>query len=328
MDEKILEIFRESDEFVSGEELSEKLGITRAAIWKHIESLRADGYNIQAQPHMGYKLVSVPDKMIPEEIAWKLGTHVIGKKIYSYQSTASTMDIATQLANSAAHEGTVVFAEQQTKGRGRLGREWISPKGKGIYVSVILRPKILPQEAPKITLMAAVSVANAIRKITSLEAMIKWPNDIIIGGKPARGGSAYGGKVAGILTEMSAEVDRTKFIIIGIGINVNEKKGDLPDFATSLMEHARHEIPRIEFAKELLRQLDAHYIEFTKKGFKRIIEEWRALSATIGTRVKVMYNNRKIEGEALDVDQTGALLVRLDSGFIEKILTGDVTILR
>ena len=319
MDDKILNIFRSSNgEFISGEEISEKLKITRAAVWKHIEQLRKEGYEITGEPHVGYRLTGTPDKLIPEEISHGLGTKAIGKKIYSYETTDSTMDVAHKLARSGSPDGTVVFSESQMKGRGRMGRHWVSPKGKGIYFSPILRPDVAPAEASKITLMSAVAVALAIRKITHLGALIKWPNDIMINDH----------KACGILTEMSAEVNTVNYIVLGIGVNVNTAKADLPKEATSLKHETGEEIPRVELAQEILRELERQYNIFKEKGFKKIIDEWKGLSHTLGEEVKIVCQNRKIEGTAVDLDASGALVVRTDNGFTEHITAGDVVMVR
>ena len=319
MDEKILNIFRSSNgEFISGEEISEKLKISRAAVWKHIEQLRREGYEISGEPHVGYRLTGRPDKLIPEEISHGLGTKIIGRKIYSYETTDSTMDVAHKLAGSGSLEGTVVFSEGQSKGRGRMGRHWVSPKGKGIYFSPILRPEVSPAEAPKITLMSAVAVALAIRKFTHLGALIKWPNDILINDR----------KVCGILTEMSAEVNTVTYMVLGIGINVNTAKIDLPKEATSLKAEAGEEISRVELTQEVLRELERQYHIFKEKGFSKIIEEWKGLSHTLGEEVKITCHGRKIEGTAVDLDASGALVVRTDNGFTEHITAGDVVMVR
>lgn len=319
MDDKILNIFRSSNgEFISGEEMSEKLKISRAAVWKHIEQLRKEGYGITGEPHVGYRLIGTPDKLIPEEVLYKLGTKIIGKKIFSYETTDSTMDIAHRLAQSGSPEGTVIFSEGQSKGRGRMGREWLSPKGKGIYLSLILRPDVSPAEAPKITLLSAVAVALAIRKMTHLGALIKWPNDILVNDH----------KICGILTEMSAEVNTVRYIILGIGINVNTSREHLPKEATSLKHEAGEEISRVELTQEILREFERQYHIFKEKGFKKLIEEWKNLSHTLGEGVKIVCQNKKIEGVAVNLDTSGALVVRLDSGFTEHITAGDVVMVR
>jgi len=319
MDEKILDIFRANPgHYISGEDLSEELGISRTAIWKHIEDLRKIGYTIEAQPHLGYRLVSVPDRLLPSELSWQLNTKIIGKKIISFDTVDSTMDAAYDLAVNTKGDGVCIFAESQRKGRGRIGRSWLSPKHKGIYVSIILRPDISPDQTSKITLMTAVSVAKLIRLNTGLKALIKWPNDILIENK----------KVCGILTEMNAESDRVKFLIVGIGLNLNAKASDLVEEATSLKEACKENIDRVKFAKLLLEELDRHYLSFKEQGFGPILDEWRNFSATLGRRVKVDFKNYHIEGQAMDVDDNGALLVRLDNGFTERISAGDVALMR
>lgn len=319
MDDKILSIFKtHAGSYISGEQLSRRLGITRAAVWKHIEDLCRHGYQIEAQPHLGYKLRGLPDRLFADELKWQLNTKIIGKRIYSFNIADSTNTIAYQLAEKGLPEGSVVTAEGQRKGKGRLGRSWISPKSKGIYISFILKPDIMPNQASQITLIAAVATTKAIRHVTGLSTLIKWPNDILINGK----------KVCGILTEMNAELDKVNFIILGIGINVNVKKRTLPVSATSLKEELNKDVSRISLAKELLQELDRQYDIFRTKGFVSIIDECKDLSATLGKRVKIICHNRKIEGQAMDIDSDGALMVRQDNGFIEKVISGDVVVVR
>lgn len=324
LDEKILEVLRNSGEsYVSGEDLCKKAGISRAAIWKRIEKLREEGYDIEASPHLGYRLAGIPDSLIPSEVQWKLKTKVLGKSVVSYKKVDSTNDIAYGLAEKGVREGMVILADEQAKGKGRYGRSWVSPAKSGIYMSCIMRPPIAPNEIPKITLVAAVAVAKAIREVTGLEATIKWPNDILIRGE----------KACGILTEMRAEQDSVDFIVLGIGVNVNTPQKSLPKGATSLKEELRRakrgeEISRIELAKKILEMLDEYYIMLKEKGPKPIIEEWKGLSAMLGSRVKAILPNRTIEGQAHDIDPDGALVLRLDSGVLEKVSSGDIVMVR
>ncbi len=213
IDAQILSWFRSAKESgVSGAELSQKLGISRAAVWARIEELRAVGFEIEASPHEGYRLVSVPNALFADDLLSRLQTvEIIGRDIKVFQETTSTNDVIEKLARDRVKEGTVIFAESQTKGRGRLGRQWISPPGKGLWFSILLRPQIQPVEAPKITIAAATSLIRAIRAVTGFNAEIKWANDIVVNGK----------KLAGILTEMSAELDRIHYVILGIGVDVN-----------------------------------------------------------------------------------------------------------
>ncbi|MFA5276168.1 MAG: biotin--[acetyl-CoA-carboxylase] ligase [Candidatus Omnitrophota bacterium] len=314
MQEKILEYLSNKDDYVSGDAISARLGISRQALWKHIQELRDAGYDIVAVPHLGYRLKEAPDRLFEFEVTRNLGTKFVGKKIYYFDSVASTMNEALKLGITGAQEGTLVLAETQTKGKGRLGRVWFSPKYKGIYMSLILRPKIPPSEASILTLLSAVSVCEAVKKICAVDAQIKWPNDILIGNK----------KLGGILTELNAETDRVGFISIGIGLNVNNDKKNLILGTTSLKEHKKEGISRIELLRELLRQLEADYLLFQHKGPASIIARWREYSTTLGRRVKVYTHSKHYEGQALDIESDGSLIIRNDSGLNIKITAGDV----
>jgi len=317
--DKILNFFKKrGNDYVSGEELSEVFGISRTAIWKHIEKLRDEGYDIAASPHLGYRLVSVPDRLTGIELKWQLDTELIGKKIYSYKEISSTNDIAYSMASSGEAEGTVVIAEYQTKGRGRLGRKWISPRSKGAYFSIILRPDILPREVSAITLISSLGVAKTVREETNLPAFIKWPNDVLVNGN----------KVCGILTELSGEADKINFVIVGIGININTKSELLPEGATSLAIEKGEALDRLDFMKAILRNIEKYYKIFNKGKTAILIKEYRKLSAVLDRRVQINYHNKLISGHAMDVDEEGALILRLDSGFNERILAGDVMMLR
>lgn len=320
MDEKILKILRShQDTFISGQQLGRKLSVSAGTVARHIHKLQEEDYDIQAQPHWGYKLVAVPDKLLAQEIIWQLKTKIIGKRILSYNIVDSTNSIAFSLAEQGLPEGTVVFAEGQKKGKGRLGRSWISPKSKGIYLSLILRPKIAPNKAALITLLAAVSCAETIRKICGLPTQIRWPNDILVNSK----------KVCGILTEMDLQNGAVKFVILGIGINVNTPVSKLPSGASSLKEEAKQaKFSRIELARQLLRQFDREYLHFKHKGSAKLITEWKNLSALSGKRVKVFFAHKTIEGLVQDIDEQGALIVRLDSGFKQHVLAGDIVKVR
>lgn len=318
MEDKILKVLKErASGYISGEEFSKELGVTRASVWKHIENLRDIGYDIEAQPHLGYRLAGVPDKLIADEITWQLETKIMGRRVYSYDEIDSTNDAAYRLAESGEKEGALVTAQTQTKGKGRMGRRWSSPEG-GIYLSLILRPDMMPTEISKLTLTAAVSAAESIRRLTGLRCLIKWPNDILINNN----------KVCGILTELKAEQDVTSFVILGIGVNVNAKPSLLPKGATSISKELGRDFSKVELTKALLRNIESHYTLFKKNRFKDIIEEWKNLSAVLGRRVRVADRARTIEGQAVDVDESGALVIRLDSGFNERILAGDVTVVR
>ena len=324
LDEKILNVLRHSkDSYVSGEELCKLADISRAAIWKHIEKLREEGYDIEALPHLGYKLIAIPDSLIPSEIRWKLKTKIFGKEIISYKKVDSTNIVAYELAEKSMREGTVILADEQVKGKGRHGRHWSSPSKGGIYMSCILRPSIAPNEISRITLLAAIAVAQAIRDFSSLEVTIKWPNDIMIDHK----------KLCGILTEMKAEQDSVDFVVLGIGINVNVPKAELPKGATSIREEltssgGKINLSRVELTKKVLERLEEYYNLMKSEGFGPIIDIWKDLSVMIGSRVKVTLAGKTFEALAHDIDPDGALVVRTESGVLEKISSGDVIMVR
>ena len=318
-DETILNALRSRrGEFLSGEELSRAAGVSRTAIWKEVEKLRAEGYKILAQPHSGYQLVAVPDRLTAQELRWNLETQRIGRRIHAYEATDSTMDVAHRLAAAGEPEGSVVVAEAQGRGRGRMGRTWISPKGKGIYLSVIVRPELQLREIPQITLVAAVAAARAVESETGLKPEIKWPNDLLLGGK----------KIAGILTELSAELNRVNYVVIGIGLNVNTPADRLPAHGTSLAERLGERVDRLRLARGLLAQLDRAYAQFLDGGMAQILESWRQFAGFLGRRVRVSLEGRMLDGQALDVDPTGALLVRTDTGLVESVSAGEVLVVR
>jgi BirA family biotin operon repressor/biotin-[acetyl-CoA-carboxylase] ligase len=314
MREKIIEFLKKNPNYVSGEELSHHLRISRQGLWKHIQELRVAGYEILAVPHLGYHLDSCPDRLFPFEITSHLNTKFIGKKIYYFEVLSSTMDEAVKLGLAGSPEGTVVLAETQTRGRGRLGRHWFSPKYKGIYFSLILRPKILPNATPMLTLLCAVSICEAIKENLGLEAQIKWPNDIFMHHK----------KLGGILTELNAEMDLVRFAVIGIGLNVNTDKKNLLTGATSLKEQKKEQVNRLALLQDILRRIEKNYLFFNAHGAADVINKWREYSLTLGKRIKVICQKAHLEGEAVDIDVDGGLLVRKDSGLVEKIMAGDV----
>ncbi len=318
MNEEILNILKsDPNGYTSGEWLCEKLGVSRSAIWKHIETLRALGYEIEAVPHQGYRLAECPDKLIPEELTWGLKSSLIGRKILSYDVVRSTNEIAFDMANKGLEEGTVVVGDGQTHGKGRLGRHWNSPKGKGIYLSIILRPALPPQGIAKLTLLASLSVARAVRALTSLTPQIRWPNDVLIKGK----------KLSGVLTEMSAEQDRLKFVVVGIGVNVNSSQELLPPEATSIRLQTGEKCSRVQLTQKLFEEFDLIYRDFKEGKSSRWMEECRRLSSILGSRVRVEAPTPK-EGYALDLDEEGALVLRLDNGFTERLFAGDVVKVR
>jgi BirA family biotin operon repressor/biotin-[acetyl-CoA-carboxylase] ligase len=312
---------RANPDGVSGAQLAEDLAISRAAIWSRIEELRQVGFAIEAGPHFGYRLVGEPDALLADDLLSRLGrTQVIGRDIRVFEETTSTNDVIEKLARDGVKEGAVVFAESQTKGRGRLGRKWMSPARKGLWFSILLRPEMRPQEATQLTVASATALRRAIKAVTGLSADIKWPNDLLIGGK----------KVAGILTELSAEVDRVRHVILGVGVDVNldadEFPAELRNIATSLRIEAGREISRAELATEILRELDVDYARIGGGKFSTVADEWEGGCTTIGKKVSVQMGVRLIRGCAESLDDDGALLVRTEHGHLERIIGGDVTL--
>ena len=320
-DAKILSALRAHPDGVSGAQLAEQLAISRAAVWARIEELRRVGFTIEAGPHFGYRLVAEPDALLADDLLSRLGsTQIVGCDIQVFERTTSTNDVAEKLARDGVREGVVVFAEAQTKGRGRLGRAWMSPTRKGLWFSVLLRPDLRPQEATQLTVISATALRRAIRTVTGLAAEIKWPNDLLLGGR----------KTAGILTELSAEVDRVRHVIIGIGVNVNQDAAEFPPelgkLATSLKLAGGAEVSRAELAVEILRELDGDYARMCAGHFSQIADEWEAACVTIGRNVKVHVGDRQFRGRAESLDEDGALLIRTEHGHLERVIGGDVTL--
>ncbi|HZL42542.1 MAG TPA: biotin--[acetyl-CoA-carboxylase] ligase [Verrucomicrobiae bacterium] len=304
---------------VSGADLSVKLGISRAAIWAHIEELRKLGYDISASPHLGYSLLSVPDVLHADDLLSRLPRpKVIGRDIRVFQETTSTNDVIEKLARDGVKEGVVVFAESQTRGRGRLGRRWLSPAQRGLWFSVLLRPDLRPQETTQLTVAAAIALVRAIESATHLQPEIKWPNDILIQGK----------KVAGILTELSAELDHVKYVILGIGVNVamgaNEFPPEFRKAATSLKAETGRPIARAELASAILRELDYDYLRIRAGHFAAVADEWESRCSTLGRDVTIRIGDRQIRGRAESLGEDGALLLRKEHGHLERITGGDV----
>ncbi|MDO8885656.1 biotin--[acetyl-CoA-carboxylase] ligase [Candidatus Oleimmundimicrobium sp.] len=306
-------------DFVSGEDISRSLSLSRTAVWKHIQSLKDDGYIIEGVPRQGYRLIKLPDKLLPSEIRYKLKTTLFDKKIYYFNEISSTNKIAKNEAAKGSPEGTLFVAEKQVKGKGRLGRKWVSPSG-GIWFSMVLRPEISPIDASKITILAGIAVAKAIKGETGLKVTLKWPNDIFIDGK----------KVAGILSEMSAEADKVNFVVVGIGVNANLSLSvfseELRDKVATLKELLGAEVDRVALFKAILKEFEKVYLSLNEDSFEKALSEWKNLCGMLGKRVKISTLTEEIEGEALDINEQGSLLLKLFSGEIRTIYSGDVVI--
>ena len=318
MREKILEVILDNEkEFISGEELSKKLGISRTAIWKHIRILRSQGYNIESVNKKGYRLVDEPtDLLNPQNIYRNLKTKFIGKNVLHFETIDSTNDYAKKIGNEL-RDGSVIISEEQTKGKGRLGRVWESKAGEGIWMSIILKPNIIPNKAPFITLIACASIVKALN-ILGVDAKIKWPNDITINNK----------KLSGILTELSAEIERVNYIVVGIGMNVKDTdfEEELKDKATSLYKE-NYNVSRIDIVKEILCQFEKLYLDYIEKDDKKeVLGICRQYSAIINKEIYVIKNDQKELVDCIGINEEGTLIIKNKDGNLEEIMSGEVSI--
>ena len=316
---RILELLRRQEGFLSGEDIGRELSITRAAVWKGIKKLREEGYEIEAVTNRGYRLTNPETMYNKRELEQGLKTKTMGQSIYFYEETDTTNNRARELALEGAPEGTLVVAEKQTAGRGRRGKVWESPLGTGIWMSLVLRPQIMPAEASVLTLLGGLATAEAIEAETGLSAGIKWPNDILINGK----------KAVGILTEMDCEMSQVHFVIPGIGINVNTTSfpPEIADIATSLYLECGKTVSRRRLVHKVLERLEEHYETFLRTGsFTAMLEDYRKHCITLGKEVHVL-GREPFFAEALDITPEGELLVRrADNGKEEVVFSGEVSI--
>ena len=317
--DRILACFKAvKGDWVSGEALSRELNISRTAVWKHISRLREEGYRIESSPKKGYLLEADTTRLLPFEVRNHLETTLLGRReIVHFLETDSTNARAKDLAEKGAGEGTLVIAEAQTAGRGRKGRNWFSPPFENLYISLILRPDISPADAPRMTLLCAVAAAQTLVDLTARDVAIKWPNDVLMNGK----------KVAGILTELSAEQDRINYMAVGLGFNVNTKDfpPDIEEKATSIFREIGRTFPRVRLLCEYLKRVEFYYGLCQKSGFGPILDEWRALSCLRqGKRVRVSFLKDRVEGVVEDIDENGALIVMDDQGIRRRLFSGDV----
>jgi len=304
--------------WVSGEYLSRELDISRTAVWKHICSLRNEGYVIDSAPRKGYLLKETLDRMLPAEIGPALRSKYLGRRIVFESEVDSTNRLARDLAIQGAVEGTLVVAESQSGGRGRKGRNWFSPPGEGIYASLVLRPRFQPAEAPKMTLLAGVALAETLIRIVPSRVTIKWPNDVLLGGR----------KIAGILIEISTDIDAIDYMVVGVGINVNTPPGRFPaelrGRATSLAAQIGHAAPRAEILGAFLDCFERYYDLIGKEGFAPVIRRWRELSDMVGRLVRVHAFDRSLEGTIAGIDDDGVLLIKTADADIQRVIAGDV----
>lgn len=303
--------------FVSGSALCAPEGLSRAALWKRIDTLRQQGFTVEAQKGAGYRLTGCPALSAQEVAALTIGP--LGQNVRLYETTTSTNERAMQLASEGAEHGTVVMALEQTKGKGRLGRIWHSPAGQNLYISTVIRPSIAPREASLLTLLCAVASARTLRQSTGAEVSIKWPNDLMIDGH----------KLGGILLEMRADQDSVHYLVAGIGINVNLSKRDLPAelraTATSLKMATGKPWRIAPLCAALLDEIAQMLGEFQSSGRASVLEAWRGLNCTLGKPVRVLGpGGGQVRGMAMDIDDEGRLIVATEAGGVEHIGSGDI----
>lgn len=312
------ELYQQKGTYLSGEELAERFGVSRTAIWKHINNLKKEGYSIETVNKKGYRLLENDNKLVPQELLSMMNTKEIGKNILYFDSIDSTNNYAKQIANHSPH-GTLIISDEQLAGRGRLGRGWSSPKGEGIWMSILLKPQIPPTEGAKMTQIAAAAVCLAIKEMTGLATLIKWPNDIVLGGK----------KVCGILTEMAGELNEVSYLIVGIGINVNIKEfpEDLQEKATSLLLAKGTPIERKVLIAKTMDQFELlyqHYLE--NHNLSRTVEVCRSFSAVLGKNIQIIRGGESTTALAIDITEDGLLKVKQENGQEETLLSGEISI--
>lgn len=317
--EQLLRLLLDSEgSDISGEDISRQLDISRTAVWKHVNKLRKLGYEIDASPRLGYRLSRRPEWLQQGELATAIDTRRFGQELRVLMSTASTQQVAMELAESGMAEGLTVLAEEQTGGRGRFGRKWFSPPGKGIWMSIVLRPQQPLQYTSQLTLVTGVAVCRAIRQCTGVQAEIKWPNDLLVNGR----------KLCGILLESAVEDQRLRYCIAGIGIDVNLEAEDYPEelkgVATSLRLESGKVINRRELIAVILSELESLYDLYAEQGFTPIAALWEALSVSLGRRIRSVIRGETVEGTAMGLDTSGALLLRLDDGQVVPVFSGEI----
>lgn len=318
MQNQVLSLLKQAGGYLSGEEISRQLGVSRAAVWKAVKALREKGYVIDSVTNRGYRLSSQPDLLDAAAIQSGLSTRFLGRNIVALEETDSTNEEAKRQGAAGAPDGTLCVAERQTGGKGRLGRAWSSPAGSGVWMSLLLRPSVAPQEATQLTLIVGLSVCQAIRRLTGCQAMIKWPNDIVIGRK----------KVCGILTELTADMEQIHYVVVGIGINANipQFQGELQKKATSLLLETGQEIDRAGLVQAVLEEFEKNYDRFLTDLTADFITPYEALCVSLNRQVSVVRGGRELTGQSIGLTKEGELRVRMENGDVLEIGSGEVTV--
>lgn len=307
--QRLIQLLHEQDgEYISGQQLSEQLDISRTAVWKHMKELEKEGFEIEAKSRVGYRIVNQPDVINQSALQWGLQTKFLGKNIIHKASVPSTQPIAHDLARENKPHGTVIIAEEQTAAKGRMNRPWQSPKGTGIWLSMILRPEIMPHQAPQLTLLTATVLAEVIYEETNVSPQIKWPNDILIAGK----------KIAGILTEMQAEQDQIQYVVLGFGMNVNQEEQDidpdLRDRATSIRIATEKKWDRTKMIQRILERFEQTYDLYLREGFSQIKKKWENFGFKVGQKISLTMQDEKVTATFIGISHDGALIIENANG--------------
>ncbi len=321
LDEQVLTLLRQSfGEHLSGSSLSHRLSVSRSTLCKQVGELCQQGYEIEVHPRLGYRLISSPDLLLPQEIRHGLKTTAMGHRVFSYQRVGSTNDVARQIARNGAAQGTLVVAEEQTAGRGRMGRSWNSPPGVSLLFSLVLRPRMAPNRVFQLAICGALVVAEVVCQRTHLPVKVKWPNDVLIRGK----------KLAGVLTETQVDLAGVRFVVLGVGININQAPADFPedmqDQATSIRAELGRSVSRRHLLQNLLLKFEEIYGQFQDQGLAPFLDRWRQLSWVMDRKVTVQVGGKEFSGLAVDIDEMGALLLEEASGKRRRFLAGDVSL--
>ena len=316
---KILKVLRGTKDYISGQELCEQLGVSRTAVWKYMKQLKEEGYEIQAVQNKGYRLVEVPDVLGESEIKSRMNTRWAGREVYFYEEIDSTNTQAKRLAEEGAVSGTLVVSDCQTKGKGRRGRVWESPKGTALYMTLMIRPQIRPERASMLTLVIGLSVVQAIRNVLKVEVGIKWPNDVVLNKK----------KLVGILTEMNAQMDYIEYLLLGVGINANTKEfpPEIQDKATSLQIELGYPVNRAELVAETMKCFENYYEIFEKtQDLSGLMEAYQEVLVNYNQPVRVLEPGNEYSGIARGINELGELLVERENGVVETVYAGEVSV--
>jgi len=319
MKEQILKILTDCNGYVSGEALSQQLGVSRTAVWKVINKLKEEGYRIDSVRNKGYCLTATTTELVEDAIKLRLSETSIFKKVELYETLDSTNSAAKRLWQNGDQEAMLVLSREQTAGKGRRGRQWLSPKDQGVFMSMLLTPDIEPVHGSMLTLVAGLAVCEAIEELTGLEPMIKWPNDLVLNNK----------KICGILTEMSAEVDFIHYVVVGIGVNVSQEEFDdqIETMATSIGQVWGRTLSRPDLIGKIIEKFEVHYKEFLLvKDLSFLVRAYNARCINVGAKLRVSSRNATIEGEGIGVNPDGTLQIRLADGTITSVNAGEVSV--